>query len=241
MTRRGSRGRAGITLTEILISILIMGVGLVSLATLFPLGLLRLRAAAIRIALGLPGRVGGGRHRRAQPAGPGRRSCRAHGTFPGLRPLRRHSLRPLDSGHPVCRSLAPRRLAAGDGLGARVGLTPTGSTTSIRPGLPVAYDPLWRAVTGVYPGDPTIAPEARFASGIGRSATIPNRRPPRPRAHGLQRLTNFPDTPYNNTSVGAEHLRLARRHRLPVRHDTDGGGSARPARSCPTWTRGRDW
>src|SRR4051794_15438003 len=38
-------GRSGITLTEILISIMIMGVGLVSLATLFPLGLLRLRDA----------------------------------------------------------------------------------------------------------------------------------------------------------------------------------------------------
>ena len=36
---------AGITLTEILISIMIMGVGLVSLATLFPIGLLRLRDA----------------------------------------------------------------------------------------------------------------------------------------------------------------------------------------------------
>src|SRR5215212_5418287 len=38
--------RSGITLTEILISIMIMGVGIVSLATLFPLGLLRLRDAA---------------------------------------------------------------------------------------------------------------------------------------------------------------------------------------------------
>jgi hypothetical protein len=46
MMRREPRGRSGITLTEILISILIMGVGLVSLATLFPLGLLRLRDAA---------------------------------------------------------------------------------------------------------------------------------------------------------------------------------------------------
>src|SRR6478672_466809 len=39
------RGRPGITLTEILISIMIMGVGMVSLATLFPLGLLRIREA----------------------------------------------------------------------------------------------------------------------------------------------------------------------------------------------------
>jgi type II secretory pathway pseudopilin PulG len=36
----------GITLTEILIAILIMGVGLISLATLFPLGLTRIRDAA---------------------------------------------------------------------------------------------------------------------------------------------------------------------------------------------------
>ncbi len=38
-------GRRGLTLTEILISILIMGIGLLSLATLFPLGLIRLREA----------------------------------------------------------------------------------------------------------------------------------------------------------------------------------------------------
>src|SRR5262249_41533395 len=46
MIRRDPRGRSGITLTEILISILILGVGMVSLLTLFPLGLLRLRNAA---------------------------------------------------------------------------------------------------------------------------------------------------------------------------------------------------
>ncbi len=40
------RSRRGITLTEILIAIMILGVGLVSLATLFPIGLLRLRDAA---------------------------------------------------------------------------------------------------------------------------------------------------------------------------------------------------
>ncbi len=39
------RSRAGITLVEILISIMILGIGLVSLATLFPIGLLRLRDA----------------------------------------------------------------------------------------------------------------------------------------------------------------------------------------------------
>ena len=43
--RLQSRSRPGITLTEILIAILILGVGLVSLATLFPIGLLKLRDA----------------------------------------------------------------------------------------------------------------------------------------------------------------------------------------------------
>ena len=41
----GPAPRSGVTLTEILISIMILGVGMISLATLFPLGLLRLRDA----------------------------------------------------------------------------------------------------------------------------------------------------------------------------------------------------
>src|SRR4051812_14812211 len=45
MIAREAPSRSGITLTEILISIMIMGVGMVSLATLFPLGLLRIREA----------------------------------------------------------------------------------------------------------------------------------------------------------------------------------------------------
>ena len=44
-TAAARRRSAGITLTEILISIMILGIGLVSLATLFPIGLLRLREA----------------------------------------------------------------------------------------------------------------------------------------------------------------------------------------------------
>jgi hypothetical protein len=40
---RSRSGRRGITLTEILIGIMVMGIGVISLATLFPIGLLRLR------------------------------------------------------------------------------------------------------------------------------------------------------------------------------------------------------
>ncbi len=53
MTRRFGAARRGITLTEILISILIMGIGLISLATLFPLGMVRLRAAQQQSRSGL--------------------------------------------------------------------------------------------------------------------------------------------------------------------------------------------
>ena len=50
----GPRRRAGITLTEILISIMILGIGMVSLATLFPIGLLRLRERPAADAVGVP-------------------------------------------------------------------------------------------------------------------------------------------------------------------------------------------
>jgi hypothetical protein len=56
------------------------------------------------------------------------------------------------------------------------------------PGLPVAYDPLWRYTTGIYLG--SSATEARFASGLG--FVRPDPQGGQPSAHGLQRLTNFP-------------------------------------------------
>ncbi len=68
MIARSARARSGITLTEILISILIMGVGLISLATLFPLGLLRLREATRNSRAGLAFETAGRRHGRPSPA-----------------------------------------------------------------------------------------------------------------------------------------------------------------------------
>ena len=59
MTCRTAKARSGITLTEILISILIMGVGLISLATLFPIGLVRLREAGKPVVASSACAVGG--------------------------------------------------------------------------------------------------------------------------------------------------------------------------------------
>jgi len=59
------------------------------------------------------------------------------------------------------------------------------------PGLPVAYDPLWRHQTGIYIGDGRT--EGRFGSGIGFIRNDPNSNGglTAPSAYGLQRLTNF--------------------------------------------------
>src|SRR5262249_17444799 len=78
------------------------------------------------------------------------------------------------------------------------------------PGLPFAYDPLWRYQTinplhpqangpapqppGGYYLDPNGSFEARFGSGIGFIRPDPSGLDPNnhlPSAHGLQRLTNF--------------------------------------------------
>src|SRR5262249_5937904 len=109
----------------------------------------------------------------------------------------------------------------GPGQTALANGVPQGAYARWGAGLPVAYDPLWRASarTGRYAG-PTqtyggfgyylnMAPsEARFGSGLGfiRQDTSSNASSP-PSAHGLQRLTNFnpnfpsPAAPANNLPV----------------------------------------
>ena len=174
--RIGLNGRpAGITLTEILISILIMGVGMLSLATLFPLGLQRLRDAArssrsamlietaaseiaSRDLLYKPSfQVNGYPHDpfTEDPGGPGEATNITTGTD---RP-------PPD----------PRGLRGGTGV-------------------PICYDPLWwYQVFAASQGSlvPSLTPgsDFRFGSGIGIIRSDANGVPS---AHGLQRITNFP-------------------------------------------------
>jgi len=190
---------AGITLTEILTSILILGVGLVSLATLFPIGLLRLREAQRQT-------------RSAYLFESATADVAARGLLNSNSFLYADLLNSANTmWYPS--PLNPNKSGRYDPLTqdtAQYGSDPyLPSTTAPGPGannsflgggygLPFAYDPLWRYYTvnpatgnqGVYP-DPLnqITPEARFASGIyslrGESDGFPAS------AHGLQRLTNF--------------------------------------------------
>ena len=211
--RPHAHSRRGITLTEILIAIMILGVGLTSLATLFPLGLLRLRDAT--------------RYSRtkylvdsAAADGAARSPFRLNfdGTGGGL--LNPDSFRTVDEINkfyfnnfpqfgitPWYVTLAPTggqpyspltQDTPGYGQDYKQG-TPlvtvgASSGTTGGYGLPFAYDPLWRyqtlspttGINGYYSGDTF---EARFGSGIGFIQTDPDGG--LPSAHGLQRITNF--------------------------------------------------
>jgi hypothetical protein len=213
---RGDRP-AGITLTEILIAIMILGVGLVSLATLFPIGLLRLRDA--------------NRYTRSAFL---TQTAAADATARGLLSSQSFTVADLlnaENGlplwYPSAISLSGRynplthdtAFYGADPFGAiNPGVDATNTFSAQGgPGLPFAYDPLWRFQTvnttkqfangfvdvngnpilrgGYYTGDPG-ALEARFGSGIGFirndpsgiGGTVPS-------AHGLQRITNF-NRPY---------------------------------------------
>jgi hypothetical protein len=191
--------RSGITLTEILISILIMGIGMVSLATLFPLGLLKLRDAA-RMS------------RSTYLAESATADLTARGllnptalAYPDV--LNNSFSLPLWYMSPNGRSYNPL-VQDTPRYGGNWIVPPNiqGAQGSNGQGLPFAYDPLWRyqtvwnsqAIWGVPSGiylDPLNqfrqrVPEARFASGIGFIRPDPDGNGS-PSAHGLQRLTNF--------------------------------------------------
>jgi type II secretory pathway pseudopilin PulG len=191
--RPPARGRRGITLTEILIAILILGVGLTSVATLFPLGLLRMREAARAT-------------RSAYLTESAAADLAAHGLLTnssfsiadqynfnnGLTPW--YSVL-VQGSYVSWNPLTQDAAAPGDYPqdGSNLGITATSY------GLPFAYDPLWRYQTanlqstygtqGYYLND-TGALEARFGAGIGFIQPDPSDAGV-PTAHGIQRLSNF--------------------------------------------------
>ena len=203
MTRRASRsqtGRSGITLTEILISIMILAIGLVSLATLFPIGLLRLREAqrSSRTAI-LSGSAA------ADVLG---RGLLNKTTFidPTISPWYANPI--VANSHDPWIQDTPTAFGdwtgAGDvtvagafrgygGMGAKgpnqvtvngpAWLAAGYPAIQPGPGLPVAYDPLWWYQQGTQPSY-SGADEARFGDGTPLGLTNG--------ASGLQRLTNIP-------------------------------------------------
>ncbi len=200
MTRRaflglGAVGRRGITLVEILISILIMGVGMLSLATLFPLGLERIRRAnrASRSAL------------LTESAGDqvASRNLLLKDTFKGTwflnwpstlvpqssfttrvddTPFTRDPDNPIAPSVPVLNGLGTAYIGTDSGIdrlhpNANI-LNGSPLVNPGGPGLPICYDPLWWyqmwLTTGITPatqwklGSATQpGPGTRFGNGIG--------------------------------------------------------------------------
>ena len=202
MIRRSVRqARAGITLVEILISIMILGIGVISLATLFPIGMVRLRSAQ--------------RYSRSAflfesaAADLGARDLLNTSSFlynPWYQTSTFGFYNPWVQDTPAYGS--DWKSTATAPSGAYRGNGGPGSFNGLPfvpgEGLPVAYDPLWRLLTpdpatgiaGLYPpptGASTV-PEARFASGIGLIRDDPNStgNSSVPSAHGLQRVSNPP-------------------------------------------------
>jgi hypothetical protein len=180
-----TRSRSGITLTEILISILILGVGLISLATLFPLGLLRLRDAqrSVRSSYLIESAESEIETRNLFS-----KSSFRSPIFSPWYSLTTYTPTPYDPWIHDTSSYGANASAAPLGASADPSITGNFSTGE---GLPVAYDPLWRFQTngGYYQGVSGTF-EARFASGIGFLRTDPTAGG-YPSAHGLQRITNF--------------------------------------------------
>jgi hypothetical protein len=158
--------RAGITLTEILISILIMGIGLLSLATLFPLGLIRLRAAANDV-------------RSAELAESATSDIQARGlvgkqSFAATWYSINYDPWTYDPTNPANPTVAGGVVRA--------------PAAAIR-GLPVCYDPLWFQLAGTKPAT-TGAADYRFGAGVTAIRVDLDGGPAS--AYGLQRITNLP-------------------------------------------------
>ena len=210
----GPRRRAGITLTEILIAIMILGVGLVSLATLFPIGLLRLRDASrwTRSAILLQTAASDAISR-------GLFSSQSFALADYLNQTQTYTLPYwyVDSNglryNPLTQDTqfygGPYTTVNGKGqpvlpfLGANsnpfADYVNNPAIHASFPGLPFAYDPLWRfqtvdpntGLSGYYL-DPVNQStfEARFGYGLQNIRPDPTGGG-LPSAHGLQRITNF--------------------------------------------------
>ncbi len=197
------RTRAGITLTEILISILIMGIGLISLATLFPLGIIRLRSAARDTRGALLGESAVGeimtRNLFASSSFTNNVSNPWYGPVGYGYGVNAGSYNPwvLDPGLYGSDPVAPNNGVSRFGVGG--------------PGLPVCYDPFFRAFATNPSGPPdlnvTTTPgvysgatwgEARFARGVFLGTNMG--------ADGLQRVTNFDMTFPDRVTFGATSI-----------------------------------
>jgi len=187
MIAHHARARSGITLTEILIAILIMGVGLISLATLFPIGMVRLRDAArqSRSALLAESVIGDMGSKNLLDKSTFAETYYGNNNDPWLVDSNPNGAVTLSALNPPF---------------------PTLSLPTAVSGIPVCYDPLWRSVTGYAPpsyragfygsfpsGSFTGISEARFGAGIVSGRTLFRADPDgnTPSAHGLQRITNF--------------------------------------------------
>ena len=192
-TMRGLR--AGITLTEILISIMIMGVGMLALATLFPLGLDQLRKAArsSRSAMLIETATSEISSRDLlYPA-----SFRVNNYGYPFDPFTEDPASAGEVGN-IAAGIDRVPLPGSSYYQAAFPL-PGNAPTKLAggTGLPVCYDPLWWFEINKASGN-TILPslaansEFRFGSGIG---IIRQEGSTTPSAYGLQRITNFPLDP----------------------------------------------
>lgn len=212
MNRRGRRSRRGITLTEILISILIIGIGMSSLMTLFLYGLVNARQADryARSAY-LVHSAGSDITTRGVL---NKASFKSHvsGVYyydSTFTPWPYDPWLQDTPGYDTAKGKWLDPISGANGYGAYRGNgsfntkndpphdKPAPFDYVMGTGLPVAYDPLWRTAANYFPG---AANEARFASGIGWVRNDPNpgtgaAASTLPSAHGLQRITNFPNYP----------------------------------------------
>jgi hypothetical protein len=230
-TRRAT-ARRGITLTEVLIAIMVLGIGLVSLAALFPIGLSRLRDAARYSRSAYLSQSGA-----TDMAARGLLKKQTFFMADGLNATGNFPFWYVTPQYPTPVSAAPfvppfdpfiqdTQFYGGNAIdysplfgapqnppnyfGASAAYVYTDANgnqhqLNTGTGLPIAYDPLWRHQTKVYL-DPInkSMPEARFGAGTDGNATfIPFESDGSPpSAWGLQRLTNFNRATYT-TAFGA--------------------------------------